>query len=59
MTVLFSFTHAYFLVDMEAPAAYVDFLRSILPGKPSSELYTSVGLANKARLFSIGTSCTI
>ncbi len=49
MTVLFSFTHAYFLVDMEAPAAYVDFLRSILPGKPSSELYTSVGLAKQGK----------
>ncbi|HVG05782.1 MAG TPA: bifunctional isocitrate dehydrogenase kinase/phosphatase [Burkholderiaceae bacterium] len=49
MTVLFSFTHAYFLVDMEAPAAYIDFLRSILPGKPSSELYTSVGLAKQGK----------
>ena len=49
MTVLFSFTYAYFLVDMEAPAAYVDFLRSILPGKPSSELYTSVGLAKQGK----------
>jgi len=29
MTVLFSFTHAYFLVDMEAPAAYVDFLHHL------------------------------
>jgi isocitrate dehydrogenase kinase/phosphatase len=49
MTVLFSFTHAYFLVDMEAPAAYIEFLRSILPGKPSSELYTSVGLAKQGK----------
>ncbi|MBA2548448.1 MAG: bifunctional isocitrate dehydrogenase kinase/phosphatase [Burkholderiaceae bacterium] len=49
MAVLFSFTHAYFLVDMEAPAAYVDFLRSILPGKPSSEIYTSVGLAKQGK----------
>src|SRR6201997_1710403 len=28
---LFSFARAYFLVDMEAPSAYVEFLRSILP----------------------------
>jgi isocitrate dehydrogenase kinase/phosphatase len=49
LTVLFSFTHAYFLVDMEAPAAYIEFLRSILPGKPSSELYTSVGLAKQGK----------
>ena len=49
LAVLFSFTHAYFLVDMEAPAAYVEFLRSILPGKPSSEIYTSVGLAKQGK----------
>ncbi|MEP6608885.1 MAG: bifunctional isocitrate dehydrogenase kinase/phosphatase [Burkholderiaceae bacterium] len=49
MAVLFSFTHAYFLVDMEAPAAYVDFLRSILPGKPRSEIYTSLGLAKQGK----------
>lgn len=49
LAVLFSFTHAYFLVDMEAPAAYVDFLRSLLPGKPASEIYTSVGLAKQGK----------
>lgn len=49
LAVLFSYTHAYFLVDMEAPAAYVDFLRSILPGKPVSEIYTSVGLAKQGK----------
>ncbi|MGH6622941.1 MAG: isocitrate dehydrogenase kinase/phosphatase AceK regulatory subunit, partial [Burkholderiaceae bacterium] len=46
---LFSFTRAYFLVDMEAPAAYVEFLRSILPTKPPSELYTMVGLAKQGK----------
>jgi isocitrate dehydrogenase kinase/phosphatase len=46
---LFSFTRAYFLVDMEAPSAYVDFLRTILPSKPSSELYTMVGLAKQGK----------
>jgi len=46
---LFSFTRAYFLVDMEAPSAYVDFLRTLLPYKPSSELYTMVGLAKQGK----------
>jgi isocitrate dehydrogenase kinase/phosphatase len=46
---LFSFTRAYFLVDMEAPSAYVDFLRTILPSKPPSELYTMVGLAKQGK----------
>jgi isocitrate dehydrogenase kinase/phosphatase len=46
---LFSFTRAYFLVDMEAPSAYVDFLRSILPHKPAAELYTMVGLQKQGK----------
>ena len=46
---LFSFTRAYFLVDMEAPSAYVDFLRSLLPQKPASELYTMVGLQKQGK----------
>ncbi len=41
---LFSFTRAYFLVDMEVPSAYVRFLRTMLPNKPRSEIYTMLGL---------------
>jgi isocitrate dehydrogenase kinase/phosphatase len=44
ITVLFSFTRAYFMVDMEVPSAYVHFLRSLLPNKPRSEIYTILGL---------------
>ena len=46
---LFSFTRAYFLVDMEAPSAYVEFVRSLLPHKPASELYTMVGLQKQGK----------
>src|SRR5690625_2983668 len=46
---LFSFTHAYFLVDMEAPAAYVSFLKSLLPNKASAELYTMIGLQKQGK----------
>jgi isocitrate dehydrogenase kinase/phosphatase len=46
---LFSFTRAYFLVDMEAPSAYIEFLRSILPHKPACELYTMVGLQKQGK----------
>jgi isocitrate dehydrogenase kinase/phosphatase len=49
LSTLFSFTRAYFLVDMEAPSAYVDFLKTILPSKPASELYTMVGLAKQGK----------
>jgi isocitrate dehydrogenase kinase/phosphatase len=34
---------------MEAPAAYVDFLRSLMPHKPSSELYSMVGLQKQGK----------
>ena len=44
LTLLFSFTRAYFLVDMEVPSAYVQFLRTLLPNKPRSEIYTLLGL---------------
>jgi isocitrate dehydrogenase kinase/phosphatase len=41
---LFSFSRAYFMVDMEVPAAYVQFLRSMLPIRPKFELYNMLGL---------------
>lgn len=44
ITVLFSFTRAYFMVDMEVPSAYVRFLRTLMPYKPRSEIYTILGL---------------
>jgi len=46
---LFSYTRAYFLVDMEAPSAYVEFVKSILPHKPVSELYTMIGLQKQGK----------
>ena len=42
--VLFSFAHAYFMVDMEVPSAYVDFLSDLMPAKPRPEIYTALGL---------------
>ncbi len=44
LTILFGFSRAYFLVDMEVPSGYVHFLRSLLPRKPVAELYTMLGL---------------
>jgi len=46
---LFSFTRAYFLVDMETPAAYVNFLASLMPRKPKAELYTTIGLQKQGK----------
>ncbi len=49
INVLFSSNRAYFLVDMEVPAAYVQFLRSIMPTKSKSELYTMIGLQKQGK----------
>jgi isocitrate dehydrogenase kinase/phosphatase len=49
ITILFSFTRAYFLVDMEVPSAYVQFLRTLLPKKPRSEIYTIMGLQKQGK----------
>lgn len=49
IAVLFSFTRAYFLVDMEVPSAYVQFLRTLLPRKPRSEIYTILGLQKQGK----------
>ncbi len=47
--IIFSFSHSYFLVDMEVPAGYVDFLRTLMPGKPKAEIYTSLGLQKQGK----------
>jgi isocitrate dehydrogenase kinase/phosphatase len=44
MLMLFSFARAYFMVDMEVPSAYVQFLRSMMPRKPRAEIYNALGL---------------
>jgi isocitrate dehydrogenase kinase/phosphatase len=49
ITILFSFTRAYFLVDMEVPSAYVQFLRGLMPKKPRSEIYTILGLQKQGK----------
>lgn len=49
LSTLFSFTRAYFLVDMEAPSAYVHFLNSLFPRKPKAEIYTTIGLQKQGK----------
>jgi len=47
--ILFSFSRAYFLVDMEVPSGYVQFLRSMMPTKSKGELYTMLGLQKQGK----------
>ena len=46
---LFSLSRAYFMVDMEVPSGYVQFLRAIMPNKPRSELYIMLGLGKQGK----------
>jgi isocitrate dehydrogenase kinase/phosphatase len=47
--ILFSLSRAYFMVDMDVPSGYVEFLRTIMPTKPRSEIYSSVGLQKQGK----------
>jgi isocitrate dehydrogenase kinase/phosphatase len=49
LELVFSFARAYFMVTMEVPSAYVHFLRSLMPRKPSSELYSALGLQKQGK----------
>ncbi len=49
VTIVFSFSRAYFMVDMEVPSTYVRFLLSIMPGKSSVDLYAMLGLQKQAK----------
>jgi isocitrate dehydrogenase kinase/phosphatase len=46
---LMSLGRAYFMVDMEVPSAYVDFLATLVPNRPKAELYTLVGLQKQGK----------
>jgi isocitrate dehydrogenase kinase/phosphatase len=43
VSILFSFTRSYFLVNSNIPSELVGFLKSILPQKNIGELYNSIG----------------
>ena len=49
VAILFSFSRAYFLTDMEVPSAYVSFLLSIMPQKSVVDLYAMLGLQKQAK----------
>jgi len=49
VSILFSFTRWYFHVDLETVGDALVFLRSILPNKPISELYTVMGRAKQGK----------
>ncbi|MCB1693060.1 MAG: bifunctional isocitrate dehydrogenase kinase/phosphatase [Pseudomonadales bacterium] len=43
LSIIFSFTRSYFMVDVDYPNEMVDFLMELLPNKKRWEMYTSLG----------------
>ena len=43
LSLIFSFTRAYFMVDLATPAPFVAYLNTLMPTKKTAELYTSLG----------------
>ena len=43
LSIIFSFTRSYFMVDIDSPIDMVEFLSDLLPNKSRWELYTSLG----------------
>ncbi len=43
LSLIFSFTRSYFMVDIEHPSLLIKFLQDLLPAKKLSELYSSIG----------------
>ncbi|WP_339934296.1 bifunctional isocitrate dehydrogenase kinase/phosphatase [Vreelandella glaciei] len=43
VSIIFSFTRAYFQVEVAVPREFVDYLQQLMPHKPEGELYASIG----------------
>ena len=49
INVLFSLSRAYFMVEMEVPSGYVNFLRTMTPTRSRADLYTLIGLGKQGK----------
>ncbi|HAJ7280861.1 TPA: bifunctional isocitrate dehydrogenase kinase/phosphatase [Escherichia coli] len=48
-SIVFGFARSYFMVYAPLPAALVEWLREILPGKTTAELYMAIGCQKRAK----------
>ncbi len=48
-SIVFGFARSYFMVYAQLPAALVEWLREILPGKTTAELYMAIGCQKHAK----------
>jgi len=49
LSILFSFTRSYFMVDLPVPSLYVRFLKGLMPHKEAFELYTAMGFVKHGK----------
>lgn len=49
VSILFSFTRSYFLVDTKVPSEIIRFLKTLIPLKLESELYNSIGYSKHGK----------
>lgn len=49
VSLIFSFTRSYFMVDASIPSQYVGFLKSIMPHKELFELYSALGFGKHGK----------
>ncbi|MBY4678259.1 bifunctional isocitrate dehydrogenase kinase/phosphatase [Marinobacterium arenosum] len=49
VSIVFSFTRSYFMVDVNVPSEFIRFLHSLIPGKSLAELYSSIGFYKQGK----------
>lgn len=49
VSVVFSFTRSYFLVDVDVPSEFIRFLHTLIPQKSLAELYSSIGFYKQGK----------
>jgi len=56
LSLLFSFTRSYFMVDASIPSQYVLFLQQLMPKKEISEIYSAIGHFRHGKTYFYRTS---
>lgn len=49
ISIVFSFSRSYFMVDASTPSAYISFLHTLMPHKEVFELYSAIGFPKHSK----------
>ena len=49
LSIVFSYSQAYFMMEHQVPSAVVSFLQQLLPRRDTSELYSAIGLHKQGK----------